>query len=65
MAITAPTPMMIPSAVKPERILFLLNASRATLRVVKRVMRLGDMKPIFPARICANSFICAELSRTD
>src|SRR5437867_7341951 len=38
-AITAPTPMMIPSAVSPDRILFLLNARRATLRVVKVVMR--------------------------
>src|SRR5213593_1809125 len=41
MVITAPTPMMMPSAVNPERILFLFNARRATWSVVKLVMRRG------------------------
>src|SRR5438093_9048304 len=49
-AITAPTPMMIPSAVSPERILFLLNARRATLRVVKVVMRRAGIGSRFSNR---------------
>src|SRR5436190_1458352 len=50
MAITAPTPMIIPRAVKPERILFLFNARRATRSVVKRVMRRGATRNRFSHR---------------
>src|SRR5262245_20440331 len=35
MAITAPTPMMMPSIVKTERILFRLSALRAILRMTQ------------------------------
>jgi hypothetical protein len=35
-AITAPTPMMIPSIVRAERILFTIRALRAILRLARR-----------------------------
>src|SRR6185436_9066244 len=41
-AMTAPTPIMIPSIVKMERILFLFNALRAIFRMTHRLMALAS-----------------------